>query len=130
MLNEALKKAKKDEEKKVSINFQVPSSLKEEFDKLCRNNEVSLTAMLNSLMEVTIEESKGLGTSEIELAKLLLTDAKSWMYHKISEDEYYDNAVADMPPYERENFIAMHERQVNLYKRITKFLGEKNENHS
>lgn len=122
MLKEALKKAKKDEEKKVSINFQVPISLKKEFDKLCRENEVSLTAMLNSLMEVTIEESKGLGTSEIELARLLLADAKSWMYHKIQDDEFYHDAIADMPPSEREKHIAMHERQVDLYKHITKFL--------
>jgi len=58
MLKQALAKAKKENEKKVSINFQVPISLKEEFDNLCRNNTVSLTAMLNSLMEVAIDESK------------------------------------------------------------------------
>ena len=60
MLERALMKAKRGEEKKVSINYQVPSSLKEDFDKLCKDNNVSVTAMLNSLMEVALEEHQGL----------------------------------------------------------------------
>ena len=58
MLEKALQKAKQGDEKKVSINFQVPISLKEEFDALCKKNSVSLTAMLNSLMEVVLQDSK------------------------------------------------------------------------
>jgi glutathionyl-hydroquinone reductase len=58
MLERALQKAKQGDEKKVSINFQVPISLKEEFDALCKKNSVSLTAMLNSLIEIALEESK------------------------------------------------------------------------
>ncbi|WP_428738892.1 hypothetical protein [Sulfurimonas sp.] len=125
MLNEALKKAKKDEEKKVSINFQVPSSLKEEFDKLCRDNEVSLTAMLNSLMEVTIEESKGLGTSELEFAKHLLAEAKSWMYHKVHQDDNFYDYIDGMPEEQRELYEARLKVEVDLYKNVCKFLGDK-----
>lgn len=57
MLKKALQKAKKGEDKKVSINFQVPSLLKEDFEILCRDHNVSVTAMLNSLMEVAIDEN-------------------------------------------------------------------------
>jgi hypothetical protein len=66
MLEKALQKAKQGDEKKVSINFQVPISLKEEFDALCKKNSVSLTAMLNSLMEVALEESKTTNTNNMQ----------------------------------------------------------------
>jgi len=72
MLKKALQKAKKEEEKKVSINFQVPLSLKEKFDNLCRENEVSLTALLNSLMQTAIEEDN------IETYNIIRGDIKSF----------------------------------------------------
>ena len=60
MLNRALSKAKKEGGKKVPINFQVPSELKEQFENLCKRNEVSLTSMLNGLMETAMEEAEGI----------------------------------------------------------------------
>ena len=59
MLSRALSKAKKEGGKKVPINFQVPSQLKEDFEHLCKTNEVSLTSMLIALMETAIEEAQG-----------------------------------------------------------------------
>jgi len=60
MLNRALMKAKKDGGKKVAINFQVPVDLKEQFETLCKKNQVSLTSMLIGLMETSLEESEGI----------------------------------------------------------------------
>lgn len=71
MLQRALEKAKRDDDKKVNINFQVPSLLKEEFEKLCKESGVSVTAMLNSLMEVAIEEKHGLSINDQDTMKLL-----------------------------------------------------------
>lgn len=58
MLKRVLEKAKKGDDVKVNINFQVLSSLKDEFEKICKENSVSVTGMLNSLMEVIVDESK------------------------------------------------------------------------
>lgn len=71
MLQRALEKAKRGDDKKVNINFQVPSLLKEEFEKLCKESAVSVTAMLNSLMEVAIEESHGIQINDQDIMKLL-----------------------------------------------------------
>ena len=60
MLFRALDLAKKEGSKKVPVNFQVYPELKEEFEKLCKTNNVSITAMLTALMESSIEEAKGI----------------------------------------------------------------------
>jgi len=59
MLSRALTKAKKEGGKKVAINFQVPINLKEDFEKLCKKNEVSVTSMLIGLIETALEEAEG-----------------------------------------------------------------------
>ena len=60
MLNRALSKAKKEGGKKIPINFQVPGELKEQFENLCKKNEVSVTSMLTGLMETALEEAQGI----------------------------------------------------------------------
>ena len=59
MLNRALDIAKSEGGKKVSINFQVPMDIKEQFDKLCKSNNVSVTSMLTALMTTALEEAEG-----------------------------------------------------------------------
>ncbi len=60
MLFRALDLAKKEGSKKVPVNFQVYPELKEEFETLCKTNNVSITAMLTALMQSSIEEAKGI----------------------------------------------------------------------
>jgi len=94
MLKQALQKAKKVEDKKVSINFQVPASLKEEFDNLCRTNSVSLTAMLNSLMEVALDESKGLINNDVDINEL---QSKLMSMHELIEKNVGEQEVGFNP---------------------------------
>ena len=127
MLKEALKKAKREEEKKVSINFQVPFSLKESFDALCRSNEVSLTAMLNSLMEVSIEESQGLGDNDCLYAKKLLEEVEQYMRTNILTEEELDLEVSSLhgaPDDVVQNFIKKTEKESKLYNEISTFLNK------
>ena len=70
MLNRALSKAKREGGKKVPINFQVPGELKEQFEELCKKNEVSITSMLTGLMETAIEEAQGI-YYEVDASSLL-----------------------------------------------------------
>jgi len=60
MLFRALDLAKKEGSKKVPVNFQVYPELKEEFEILCKKNNISITAMLTALMQTAIEEAKGI----------------------------------------------------------------------
>lgn len=92
MLKQALQKSKQEEEKKVSINFQVPYNLKEEFDKLCRDNSVSLTSMLNSLMQVSLVESYLTAVPKVENA---LSDLKKLLN---SEDVFIPNPIVSDNP--------------------------------
>lgn len=52
----ALDIAKGSEEKKVGFNLQIPSSLKEKVEQFCKHNGVSMTAMINGLMQSMMEE--------------------------------------------------------------------------
>ncbi|WP_457595474.1 hypothetical protein [Hydrogenimonas sp.] len=58
MVNKALRKAKRDTDTKVSVTFQVNSELKKEFERFCKEEGVSMTAMLVALMETALEEKK------------------------------------------------------------------------
>lgn len=113
MLKLALQKAKKEDEKKVSINFQVSSSLKEKFDNLCRENDVSLTAILNSLMETSIEEANEAKYSAIR------NDIKS--IERIDKDLSADIVV------ERKDFLLSVKQRFDEYiKENGKFLPTSN----
>jgi hypothetical protein len=70
MLRKALEKAKREGGKKVPINFQVPSDLKDEFDGMCKRQGVSITSMLTALMETAIDEAKGI-YAELDAESLL-----------------------------------------------------------
>ena len=59
MLRKVLSKAKTVEEEKVGVSFQIPKTLKKEFDILCAKHNVTITSMLQSLIEVAISEDKG-----------------------------------------------------------------------
>jgi hypothetical protein len=60
MFTRALNKAKRDGKKKIPINFQVHQEIKSDFEKLCKDHNVSLTSMLTGLMETSLEESQGI----------------------------------------------------------------------
>lgn len=56
MLNRAIELAKGNEEVKVGLSVQVPKSLKEDFETICKENGVSMSSMLLSLIQVAVAE--------------------------------------------------------------------------
>lgn len=58
MLRKAIELAKGNEEPKVGLSVQVPKSLKDEFENICKENNVSMSSMLLSLIQVAVDESK------------------------------------------------------------------------
>ena len=55
VLHTALR-AKGTEEIKVGLSVQVPQSLKDDFETICKENNVSMSSMLLSLIQVAVEE--------------------------------------------------------------------------
>lgn len=74
MLEKAIKLAKGTEEPKIGLSVQVPKSLKDEFENICKENNVSMSSMLLSLIHVAVDESKSNNKSiseiQSELSKL------------------------------------------------------------
>lgn len=58
MLNKAIQLAKGNEEPKVGLSVQVPKSLKDDFENICKENNVSMSSMLLSLIQVVVNENK------------------------------------------------------------------------
>lgn len=59
-LESALNFAKNASEDKVPFRFQFPVSTKDEFEKLCNKNNVSMTDMILGLIISSINEDKGI----------------------------------------------------------------------
>ncbi len=74
MLSKAIKLAKGTEEPKIGLSVQVPKSLKDEFETICKENNVSMSSMLLSLIQVAIDESntenRSISDMQSELKKL------------------------------------------------------------
>lgn len=58
ILDKAVQLAKKGPEQKVGFSMQIPVSLKEQFEEVCRNRGVTMTSLLLSFMQIAIEENR------------------------------------------------------------------------
>lgn len=58
MLSKAIKLAKGTEEPKIGLSVQVPKSLKDDFENICKDCNVSMSSMLLSLIQVVVDEVK------------------------------------------------------------------------
>ena len=132
MLNRALSKAKKEGGKKVPINFQVPGGIKEQFENLCKKNEVSITSMLTGLMETALEEAEGI-YYELDSNSLLSLNNRLAEVEK-ELDEFYKNygfpfnreSVEDQD-YLRFNNLINEKDRINLI--FKKYAGDEYDNN-
>ncbi|MDQ1244006.1 MAG: hypothetical protein QG559_1050 [Campylobacterota bacterium] len=58
MLKRAIELAKGNEEPKIGLSVQVPKSLKDDFESICKFNNVSMSSMLLSLIQVVVDDNK------------------------------------------------------------------------
>lgn len=91
----ALAIAKGSEEKKVGFNLQIPASLKDELDQFCKINGVSMTAMINGMIQSTMEEvnrNQYYQESTLQLSEKL--EELSWKASDaFSKIEYDENGI-------------------------------------
>lgn len=71
MLNKVIKLAKGTEEPKIGLSVQVPKSLKDDFENICKENNVSMSSMLLSLIQVAVDEIKEKENLIAEMEKTL-----------------------------------------------------------
>jgi hypothetical protein len=64
MLNRVLTGARTDESEKVGFSMQMPKELKDRFDAYCKKNKVTMTAMLQSFMQYTVNVDDGIEKGE------------------------------------------------------------------
>lgn len=127
MLSRALDKAKKEGGKKIPINFQVPGELKEQFDNLCKKNEVSVTSMLTGLMETALEEAQGIyydldANSLLSMNNRLMDiEKKLNSFYKQYGFPFHAESVDEKDYFNFKNLINEKERLNFIFK---KFQGE------
>jgi len=55
-INKAISLAKGSDEKRIAFNLKIPETLKSDFEKFCKKNNVKVTAMLLALMQTALDE--------------------------------------------------------------------------
>jgi hypothetical protein len=100
MYKEAVKKAQNVDGKKVGFNLQIPSYLKGEFEHQCKQDNVTVTSMIISLMEVSLVESYLSTVPKVEKAlsdlKKVLNSDDIFIPYAISKDNpMYSTTVSE-----------------------------------
>lgn len=92
MYKQAVKKAQSAESKKVGFNLQIPMDFKSEFERQCKQDNVTVTSMILSLMEVSLVESY---LATVPKAEIALSDLKKILN---SEDIFLPNPISKNNP--------------------------------
>jgi hypothetical protein len=100
-INEALRDAKRNDEEKVGLNIKVPVSLKNDFERVCREKGVSMTSMMLSLIKLTVR------TLEKEKIDPVKVQAQI-----VELEEYFEDfEYPESPEEEREFYKKQYELQ-------------------
>jgi hypothetical protein len=116
MLYIALQKAKKGEDKKVAVNIQVPSTLKDAFEDLCKSEGVSMTALICALMETAVDEKSKHSfykNDSLELVELLEKEQENVYYlQKALEESDAFNLDEDEIGYNPHNKLELAQARI------------------
>ena len=96
MFKEVLNEVKKKEGKKANLNILILPSMKEDFDKLCKNNSTTMTAMMIGFMEKSLKDNpdyKKLSIEELEIEELTLEHQLE--NTKVTLNNFPDNDFSD-----------------------------------
>ena len=91
MFREVLNNVKNKEGKKVNLNILIQPSMKEEFDKLCKENDTTMTAMMIGFIEKSLKDNPNytkLTIEELEIEELTLE-------HQINNCSMYLDSLPD-----------------------------------
>ena len=100
MFNEVLNEVKSKEGKKVNLNILISPSMKEEFDKLCKEHDTTMTAMLIGFIEKSLKDNPNyekLSIEELEIEELTLEhqlEQTSQMLDNFPDYDYDDEELA------------------------------------
>lgn len=100
MYKQAVKMAQGAENKKVGFNLQIPNNLKAEFDYKCKQDGVTVTSMIISLMEISLAESYLNDFPKLETAlfdfRIIVNSEEIYMPNPIAHNHpMYSTKVAE-----------------------------------
>lgn len=91
MISKAMEYAKNPVEEKVGFSFQIPVSMKKEFEQVCKLNDVTMTNMLLGLIKATNDENP----TYIHLTNEQLQIEEMTLEHKIENAQNYLRSISD-----------------------------------
>lgn len=100
MFNEVLNDVKNKEGKKVNLNILIPPSMKEEFDKLCKEHDTTMTAMLIGFIEKSLRDNPNyekLSIEELDIEEITLEhqlEQTNLTLDNFPEEDYGDEQIA------------------------------------
>jgi hypothetical protein len=121
MLNDALNLAKRDDGEKVGLSVQIQKSLKDDFEELCKANNVSMASMLQAMIKISVMQYRGEQISDMyndvdyaykkELLSLLLD---SYVEAYANWNDSMQNGNSD--EFQSEQFKKFNQIQQKIYK--------------
>ncbi|MCD4757391.1 MAG: hypothetical protein K8R39_03925 [Arcobacteraceae bacterium] len=91
MIEKAMNYAKNPVEEKIGFSFQLPVSMKKEFEQVCKLNDVTMTNMLLGLIKATNDENptyNNLTKEQLEIEEITLE-------HKLENTKNHLESIAD-----------------------------------
>jgi hypothetical protein len=126
IMKKAVMKAKRNDEEKVGLNIKIPISMKNEFEQLCKENGVSMTAMMLSLIEVAIEEFKGAhNIHDIEIDRLVNLRISDLKRSKEELEKTGGGVISDTNGHPLDVDMAIQDIEKEIQKITDLFLGER-----
>ncbi len=130
MIEKAMAYAKNPIEEKVGFSFQIPVSMKKEFERVCKLNNVTMTNMILGLIKATNEEYPDynqFGTGE-------LLDMHMGYKHEVKGEMNALNSIQDhnlaLHNKQFENVFNFLDTQMKHLKEIEKVLDERGAKYS
>lgn len=123
MISRVLVGARTDESEKVGFSMQMPKELKDRFDAYCKKNKVTMTAMLQSFMQYTVNVDDGIEKDASEMPSFvkasLITLANKALNETVSKMEFMHNSNSSFDEIRFEELQQMQNDYIAALKYLT-----------
>lgn len=123
MISRVLVGARTDESEKVGFSMQMPKELKDKFDAYCKKNKVTMTAMLQSFMQYTVNVDEGVEKDASEMPPFvkasLITLANKALNETVSKMEFMHNSNGSFDEIKFEELQQMQNDYIFALKYLT-----------
>ena len=123
MISRVLVGARTDESEKVGFSMQMPKELKDRFDAYCKKNKVTMTAMLQSFMQYTVNVDDGIEKDASEMPSFvkasLISLTNKALNETVSKMEFMHNSNGSFDEIRFEELQQMQNDYITALKYLT-----------